>query len=66
MKNLLTSAQAAKILGISEYTLRKSRMTGTLWGKEPPPYTKFGPKAIRYSVEDLEKWVERARNDALL
>ncbi|OPX56520.1 Helix-turn-helix domain-containing protein [Oceanospirillum multiglobuliferum] len=53
---LKTSAQAAEILGFSEYTIRLSRATGTLAGVEAPPFIKMG-RNVRYKKSDLDNWL---------
>ena len=57
---LMTTEEAAKYLGYSEYSLRKSRSKGqgTLGGKPAPPFVRIGPKTIRYKQEDLDEWIE--------
>lgn len=52
----LTSNEAAAHLGYGEYTLRQSRRTGKLAGKETPKFTKTGT-AVRYKMSDLDAWV---------
>lgn len=48
-----TESEAAKHLGVGRRTLQRWRMTG-----EGPPYKRLGPKFIRYSVSDCEKWTK--------
>jgi excisionase family DNA binding protein len=52
---LLTPRQAAKALGICERTLWGLSASGEL------PRLKIGA-AVRYHVNDLEAWIERAKN----
>ena len=59
MKGLLTSTQAAEYLGYSEYTLRKSRSTGSLCGHKTPVFIKLGTKSIRYKQPDLDEWITK-------
>jgi predicted DNA-binding transcriptional regulator AlpA len=49
-ERLLTPRDAARILGISESWLAKSRMRG-----DGPPYVKLG-RSVRYGEDDLAKW----------
>lgn len=51
---LLTTAEAAKFIGISPRTLEtwRSKLTGPTYIKAP------GSAAVRYRETDLEKWVE--------
>ena len=59
MKTLLTSKQAAEYLGYSEQTLRASRKDGGLLGGiVPPAHIKIGKKTVRYSIDELERWVK--------
>lgn len=53
---LLTSAEAAEYLAISERTLRDSRYKGKLFGYPTPPYRKLG-KLVRYRKPDLDAWI---------
>lgn len=58
MEQWLTSKEAAKHLGYSEYTMRRARTEGgTLAGKKPPKHTKIG-KTVRYQRADLDAWVK--------
>ena len=55
---LLTSTEAAKYLGYSEYSLRKSRCDGnTLCGHPTPDFIRIGTKTIRYKQESLDAWI---------
>jgi len=51
-KPLLTTIQAAKIIGWAPSTLAKSRLSG-----EGPSFVKLGA-SVRYRLGDLEDWVE--------
>jgi len=46
--------KAAKLLGVSVYTLRKWRTTG-----DGPAYRKFG-KTVRYIQGDIEAYIEKS------
>ena len=46
---------------MSESWLRQSRMTGRLAGRtRPPPYIRIG-RAIRYTTDDLDNWLDANR-----
>ncbi len=49
---LLTTREAAERLGLSPRTLERYRVTG-----EGPRFRKIG-RWVRYTPEDLEKWLE--------
>jgi len=50
---LVGEEEAAKILGLSVQTLRNWRFK-----RIGPPYLKVGSRSVRYSPEDLYKWLE--------
>ncbi len=52
---LIDEKKAAKILDCAPSTLRKSRVTGVLFGKPAPPYVKRGRK-VDYNVPTLHKF----------
>lgn len=52
----LQDADAADLLGTTPATLRKSRVTGSLWGLPTPVFYKFG-RRVCYRTEDLERWL---------
>ena len=55
---LLTSKEAAELIGVKENYLRQCRMTGTIGGGHPaPPYRQMG-RTIRYELTALRAWVE--------
>jgi len=54
---VLRTADVAKMLDVSEATLRGWRRLGS-----GPPYIKVG-RAVRYRPEDVERWVEERRKD---
>lgn len=56
MHKLILPEEAAKLLSVSEGTLNRWRSTD----KKDLPYIKVGG-AIRYSVDDIERWVEKQR-----
>lgn len=54
---LLTTAEAAKELGLSPRTLEGMRVRGS-----GPPYIKLGPgtrSRVAYRAEDIQLWLER-------
>tara|TARA_B100001123_G_C15183907_1_gene976502 strand:- start:271 stop:480 length:210 start_codon:yes stop_codon:yes gene_type:complete len=53
-KNLVKQDSAATYLGLSEATLERDR-----WRGGDIPYIKIGPRAIRYDLEQLNKYIER-------
>ncbi len=57
MEPLLTTIEAAKYLGYSPYTLRASRVSGKLSGRNPPKFIRLGSKTIRYKQSDLHDWI---------
>ena len=50
---LVTQKEAATYLGLSEATLERDR-----WRGGDIPYIKVGPRAIRYELEQLNKYIE--------
>jgi excisionase family DNA binding protein len=51
MQRLLTQAEAAEILCLSERTLERLRVSGT-----GPKFVRMG-KSVRYRIEDVEAFV---------
>lgn len=56
MNKIMTPAQAAKFLGVSESFLSNSRCTG----RHNIPYFKLGKK-VAYREDDLLTWLESRR-----
>lgn len=54
---LLTSAQAAAFLQVTEGTLRLWRCQGA-----GPTYIKLGGRAVRYTRTDLDTYIDRGRH----
>jgi excisionase family DNA binding protein len=56
VKRYLTTEEAAEYLGLSKRTLQDWRcdLTG-------PPFIKFGPRHVKYDVQDLDAWVDERR-----
>ena len=57
INQLLSTIQAAELIGCSKHTLDNSRCTGELMGAPAPKYIKFG-YAVRYKRETVLNWVE--------
>ena len=55
-RRLLTTKQAADMLGISVSMLAKDRMN-----KGKIPYIRIGKKTIRYDYYELKKYLKRMR-----
>lgn len=53
LNEYLTTEDAAKMLKVGKSTLEQARLKGT-----GPKFTKFGPKIIRYKVDDIVAWGE--------
>lgn len=65
-KRLLTELEASHYLSISTHTLRKQRSDGDREHHVPVvPFIKLG-RAIRYSVEDLDAYIEKHREGGLM
>ena len=57
----LNERQAAIFLGLSESSLRKSRMNGTRTNHlPPPPFVKLGRRIV-YLLDDLHDYLEQHR-----
>ena len=52
-KSLIGQKEAADYLNLSEATLERDR-----WRGGDIPYIKIGPRAIRYDLEQLNKYIE--------
>lgn len=50
--NLLTTKAAAKLLSVSEAFLERDR-----WAGARIPFIKVGTRAVRYRLEDLQRYV---------
>jgi len=53
-KAIMTVAEAAEYLGLSQSALNKWRCYGMQYG---PAYIKMG-KSVRYRLEDLQEWID--------
>jgi hypothetical protein len=59
---LLTSAGAAQLLGVSVAFLARDRWAGKSFGSGPlVPFMRIGPRAIRYSLRDLQAHIQKTR-----
>ncbi len=54
--HMLSTAQLAERLGVTQVTLRSWRMR-----EQGPPYIRISPRRVRYRVEDVERWEENCR-----
>jgi len=52
-KNLVKQKEAAECLGLSEAMLERDR-----WRGGEIPYIRVGPRSIRYSLDQLEEYVQ--------
>jgi hypothetical protein len=59
MEHLLNERETAKVMRVSVQLLRKWRADGT-----GPAYIKLG-KCVRYSMDDLERYVSSRRSGAV-
>ena len=53
-QTLLTTQQAASILGVSKAFLERDR-----WAGARIPFIKMGARAVRYRLADLESYIEQ-------
>lgn len=56
IQKLLTTEQAASLLGLKPSTLETWRSRGG-----GPPFVRIGKRAARYSLEDLDAYIEARR-----
>ena len=54
---LLTTAEAAELLGVSKAFLERDR-----WAKGPIPFVKIGARAVRYERAALDAYIEEHRS----
>lgn len=57
--DLISTKEAARLLGFSPATLRNSRWTGMLAGVPAPAFLKLGAKSVRYQRTALTEWIEQ-------
>jgi len=55
-QDLLSSSDAARLIGIAEITIKKSRRSGTLLGKPAPVFLKMG-RVVRYEAGAIQQWL---------
>ena len=55
-QQLLTTKQAAHLLGVSKAFLERDR-----WAGARIPFIKIGTRAVRYSLDDLESYLNQQR-----
>lgn len=53
LDKLLTTKQAAPILGVSEAFLERDR-----WAGAKVPFIRVGSRAVRYRLSDLQRYIE--------
>lgn len=53
LDKLLTTKQAAPILGVSEAFLERDR-----WAGAKVPFIRVGSRAVRYRLSDLQHYIE--------
>ncbi len=62
LKQALNEEEAAEYIGMSRSFLRQSRVYGNRAGRtRAPPFTRLGPRTIRYLRSDLDEWLESGR-----
>lgn len=54
--SLLNTTQAAELLGVSKAFLERDR-----WAGARIPFIKIGSRAVRYSLDDLNAYLDRQR-----
>ncbi len=59
----LSTAEAARYLGYSQYTLRRARVDGLLAGVQAPAYHKQASRNARvfYERAELDRWLAQGR-----
>lgn len=58
IKSRLNNREAAEYIGISGYTLKLSRHTGSLCGKPAPAHRKLG-RLVVYDKATIDAWIEQ-------
>jgi predicted DNA-binding transcriptional regulator AlpA len=58
-KRVLRAPDAATYTGLSESTLAKRRLYGM-----PPAFLSLGGRAIGYTIDDLDAWLESCRRQS--
>jgi predicted DNA-binding transcriptional regulator AlpA len=54
----LKTKEAAQYIGCSQFTLRTSRVMGTLYGYPSPIYIKLG-RSVLYDKKAIEEWIDK-------
>lgn len=54
----LTPSEVAKLLNVSERTLRRMRQTE----EDGPAYITFGVRTVRYSPAAVSRWIDEHKN----
>jgi hypothetical protein len=57
-RRLLSTSEAAPEIGCASSTLKISRVTGKLLGRDAPEYIKFSKKVV-YDRDVLRAWVDQ-------
>ncbi|MFQ6398953.1 helix-turn-helix transcriptional regulator [Nocardia sp. KC 131] len=57
---LYTTAELANLLGVDASSLRRWRTSNPPCG---PAYVRVSPRVVKYSSEDIEKWLRDRRTD---
>lgn len=64
MNSIVNEKEAAKYIGMSVSFLRQARCDGSTANRTlGPPFIRIG-RAIRYSISDLNAWLEKHKQDA--
>ena len=58
-KRVLRAPEAATYTGLSESTLAKRRLYG-----QPPAFLSLGGRAIGYSIDELDRWLNSCRRQS--
>ena len=53
---IVRTPDAARYVGLTPSTLEKMRLYVT-----GPPFIRLGPRAVGYSISDLDSWIEARR-----
>lgn len=55
--DMMNTLSAARLIGVTENTLRQSRFKKVLLGRPAPPYYRYGYRTIKYNRTELEAWL---------
>lgn len=53
---MMTTREAAYVIGVTENTLRQSRVTRRLHGRPAPPFYRYGHRTVKYHRDELDQW----------